>query len=409
VAATAILQKSQSFTIRGAEGNPLEIPAGEYYFNTKERARRMMQNSLSSEARQVYACLEMGTMGFQQELAVMMDRGRKRPITPDDISTQTGLSRQNTRRALTELEDQGLAERRADDDGDLRKGHVTIYSWAVPREPKCKPDCSRALTTIPDWFPESWAPIQAFIKRHKLRVVIDQATAETLLEEGMAVARDYKEAEIVVARFADCICAPTNLYKEERTERTRERTVSQSVSSVLEVATEDLPTDNFSSDRQKEPEPERLTPAVSAIRTVAIDPLHKAVYAAIPIELFVKLQDLPSPALLTEMYLKLAGAPPEHLTQKIRQRWDSIRSLGLLANLAQDVGDAFKRLEVQIPATVQSNSPPATGCAAYLEIPDDPVVKETVCLKCRGKTLEYQSGYISWCKCESEKRAGGNG
>ena len=36
----------------------------------------MMQNSLSSEARQVYACLELATMGLQQELAVVMERAR---------------------------------------------------------------------------------------------------------------------------------------------------------------------------------------------------------------------------------------------------------------------------------------------------------------------------------------------
>ncbi len=212
------------FIITGADGQELPIQAREYYFNTKDRARRMMQNSLSSEARQVYACLELATMGFQQELAVVMERNQRRPVTPDDISAQTALSRQNVRRALAELEDEGLAERRADDDGGLRKGHVKIYSWAVPRERKCKLDCSQRATTIPDWFPESWAPLQAFIKRHKLTVVIDQTTAEELLSDGDVVARGYKEAEMVVSRFLERVCAPRNLYKEERTERTIERT-----------------------------------------------------------------------------------------------------------------------------------------------------------------------------------------
>jgi DNA-binding MarR family transcriptional regulator len=212
------------FIITGADGKDLPIPAREYYFNTKDRIRRMMQNSLSSEARQVYACLELATMGFQQELAVVMERGQRRPVSPDDISVQTALSRQHVRRALAELEDEGLAERRADDDGGLRKGHVEIYSWAVPRERKCKLDCSHRAATIPDWFPESWAPLQAFIKRHKLTVVIDQTTAEELLEEGVVAARGYKDAEIVVSRFLERVCAPRDLYKEERTERTIERT-----------------------------------------------------------------------------------------------------------------------------------------------------------------------------------------
>jgi len=406
---TAQKVAGKPFEITAADGSTIAVPPGDYYFNTKARARRMMMNSLSSEARQVYACLELATMGFQRELAVKMVSNQRVPLTPSDIGTQTGLTNQNVRLALIELEQQGLAERKPiDENRPLQKGNVQIYSWATPRELKCKEHDSAltlsSILQIPDWFPDSWSPLAAFIKRQKLSVVIDQTTCEELLVEGEAIARHYQAAEIVVSQFLERVCAPHSIYKEERTERKIERTVSQSVSSVVVIPTEDRPTDNSSSDTQTAEESLPPPPEAPATRTVVIDPLHKAVYSAIPVELFVKLQDLPSPHLLTQMYLNLAGAPPEHLTHKIRQRWDAITSMGLLASLAKDVGDTFKRLEEK-----RVQPPPPPDIAAYLEIPDDPVVKETVCLKCRGKTLEYQSGFISWCKCESENRGGGNG
>jgi hypothetical protein len=61
--------EGRPFKITGADGERIDIPAGEYYFNTKARARRMMLNFLSPEARRVYACMELATMGFQQELS----------------------------------------------------------------------------------------------------------------------------------------------------------------------------------------------------------------------------------------------------------------------------------------------------------------------------------------------------
>jgi hypothetical protein len=110
------------FKLTGADRKIIDIPAGEFYFNTKARARRMMLNSLSNDARRIYACLELATIGFQQELAVTMEGGRQRAVTPQDIVRQTSLLKQNVTRGLTELEDAGLAKREADDDKGLRRG-----------------------------------------------------------------------------------------------------------------------------------------------------------------------------------------------------------------------------------------------------------------------------------------------
>ncbi len=216
---------SEAFEITGADTQTIAIAPGEFYFNTKARCRRMMRNSLSSEARQIHACLELGTMGFQQELAVMMENGKERPMTPGDISRRTGLKKQNVPRGLAELADAGLAETRSDDGGALRKGHILIYSWAVPREPKIQ-NGNRARLPFPDWFPASWEPLKPLIKRLKLDFSMDEVTARDYFEEGGRAARDYQKAEKVIIEFLKRVCAQPKkprINKEERTERKNER------------------------------------------------------------------------------------------------------------------------------------------------------------------------------------------
>lgn len=197
-----------AFKIQAGDGTNILVPDGEYYFNTKARGRRMMLNSLSSDARRVYACLELATMGFQQELAVTMDRGEQRPLTPTDVGQQTGLSRQNVRRGFEELEDAGLALRKASDGGALRKGSVLLYSWAVPRTPK-KEDCSRARLQLPDWFPESWEALKPLISRYKYSFIEDEVAARDYKDEIDAAARAYKDAEMVAVRALEKVCART--------------------------------------------------------------------------------------------------------------------------------------------------------------------------------------------------------
>jgi hypothetical protein len=195
-----------AFKLKAGDGTNILVPDGDYYFNTKARGRRMMANTLSSDARRVYACLELATMGFQQELAVTMERGEQRPLTPTDVLQLTGLSRQNVRRGFEELEDAGLALRQAPDGGALRKGNVLLYSWAVPREPK-KEDCSRARLQLPDWFPDSWEPLKPLISRYKYSLTDDEVVARAYKEEIDAAARAYKEAEMVAVRALEKICA----------------------------------------------------------------------------------------------------------------------------------------------------------------------------------------------------------
>jgi DNA-binding transcriptional ArsR family regulator len=231
-------REKRSWEIAGADGQPIYIEDGEWYMNTKARARRMMLNSLSPEARQIFACLELACMGFHQELAVKLRKGRKVPLRSFDIQEQTGLSRQNVRRGLAELEAAGLVERRADDAGALRKGHVLIYCFAEPRHVEANFVVSARLQ-FPDWWPETWTPLTKLFTRHKLFPSIDEESARDYKEEGDEVARSYQQAEIVALRFAERVCARRRSNKEERTERTFERNPSSSSGSEVDSRKDD--------------------------------------------------------------------------------------------------------------------------------------------------------------------------
>jgi hypothetical protein len=229
------MSKAESFEIQGADGHPIHIPAGEFYFNSKARCRRMMLNSLSADARRVYACLELATMGFQREDAVVMERGKIRPMTPGDVANQTGLDKQRVRAGLEELENEGLAKRESDDGNPLRKGHVRLYSWVEPHptRPNIK-EVARA-GYFPSWFPDSWEPFRPLINRFKMRLIPDEVAARSYFEEGARVARCYQEAEELAARFLEGVCAHPAHNKEERTEKTDERkTESPAAAAVVQ-------------------------------------------------------------------------------------------------------------------------------------------------------------------------------
>jgi len=212
---------AKGITIQGI-GGPIEIRAGRFYMNTKSRLRELMKPTLSRRARQVYARLEEGTMGFQQELAVKMENGRKRPLTIDDISEDTGLSEADVRRALDELQAVGLAARRTKDGTEnFVKGNVEIYSWAEPHAPDPSKQRQRA-PGIPQWANDLPQSLTALAKRWRYRLPEspDDAARTRNLERAVEVARQYEAALEEAARFLDEMCAPPPLYKEEKTERT---------------------------------------------------------------------------------------------------------------------------------------------------------------------------------------------
>jgi hypothetical protein len=73
-------EEKAGLSIKGAAGEVIVIPPKEFYMSAKAHPRRMMLDSLSTDARRVYACLELATMGYPQELAVTMKDGKLRPL-----------------------------------------------------------------------------------------------------------------------------------------------------------------------------------------------------------------------------------------------------------------------------------------------------------------------------------------
>jgi hypothetical protein len=231
---------NNGFQIQGADG-PLEVPPKEYYRNTKARCRRMMENHLSKEARRVYACLELHTMSFAQEKAVIMvPPGRIRDLTTTDIAAETGLDGSSVRRALDELDDEGLAERRGKDGGPLQKGNVQIYSWAEPHPDPAK---KRARAPgkkgeDPNWIPEALQPLTRFLKRNRLslpeEISLDDPLARALLSEGEQLARAREELDMKSTRWAEQVRALERLYNVETKETEEEEEPSSSDSLQLE-------------------------------------------------------------------------------------------------------------------------------------------------------------------------------
>jgi hypothetical protein len=216
------------------------VPEGEYYINPKARPKRMMLNSLSKEARQVYACMELHTMGFQREIAVVLDNGKERALTLADVQRETELDLPNIRRAFrAELEPQNLAKRRPIDGGSLKKGNVELVSGAIPKLPESRKakNVGRARPQFPDWFPVEWNPLKLLIRRLKVEVPASiedarflnshdeedrEEAARVLILRGEAVALDLEKAEKAARAFLDDVCAHRDseaLLRKKETER----------------------------------------------------------------------------------------------------------------------------------------------------------------------------------------------
>lgn len=220
------------FQIKGSDGQTITVPDGEYYFNTKARGRRMCQNSLSSEARRVYAALELGTMGFQQEEAVVQTKSGRHWMTRADIAAMTDLEPNHVRRGLAELEGAGLAKRVPLGNAEsLQHGKIKILSWAEPRPPEQGSRGPRAAPFIAfsSLFPDSLKSLVSYATRLKLTVSKDftndqmRAALDSLSDELEEAARDLENAENRAARLLERLCAQPPPYKEERTERTEEK------------------------------------------------------------------------------------------------------------------------------------------------------------------------------------------
>lgn len=387
-------EAGKPFVIKAADESDLPVAAGEYYFNTKARARRMMEVCLTSDAQRVYACLELHTMGFQQELAVMMEHGQQKPLTSAVICRETGLSKQHVRRGLAELEEWGLAERQATDGGALRNGQILIYSWASPRPEKCKPKGSQIGLPFPKWFPESWAPLKPLIRKLKLTEQLESvrekvAISGYLLEEGQKVASLLLETEKVVTEFLEGVLSGLPPNKEERTERTKDKDLPSSSSSDTELEPSPEPTTTTA-----EPEtPPRNEPETDPAPVIEATLQHHRL------------------RLTRDEALEIVGACRDKLkdhtvTPEETARFvfcvDPIRPDGGVHSprrfLKRAIVNAITREELRFFRDASKPPPPP-------EPDDDREMESNRCPKCGGLTTLYASGRMSWCRCEAMKRA----
>ena len=201
-----------------------------------------MRNSLSKEARQVYACMDLHTVGFQREIAVIMENGKERALTLADVQQETKLELSRIRRAFRkELEPQDLAKRRSLDGGPLKKGNIELVSGAEPKLPIFTENVGHARPKFPEWFPESWNPLKLLIRRLKIEVPssiedarvlhsLDGAdreeAARVLILRVEAVALDLEKAHNAARAFMDDVCAQRDseaLIRKKESERKIER------------------------------------------------------------------------------------------------------------------------------------------------------------------------------------------
>jgi hypothetical protein len=236
------MKKQKPFILRGADGRTIAIAAGDYYFNTKACCRRMMLDSLTSHARQVYACLELHAKGYRREICLITENGKIRRLTVRDIVRLTKLDAGTVRRALRELEAAGLAERRlVDATKPIVKGNVAIYCHAVPKAAAPQKEGARALNSIPTWFPADageWRSLKAFLKRSRVSIDPQIEGTRDLLLEGEEVARDLDKAESRARAYADRLRAQarTPAHIEERSERNKPKRNGASAAATTTAA-----------------------------------------------------------------------------------------------------------------------------------------------------------------------------
>ena len=371
-----------SFSITSADGTPLAIPPGEYYINTKARPQWLMQNTLSNRARRVHACLDIMTVNWQQERAIVMVNGRKVAASREDISDRTRMPVQDVSKALLELKAAGLGDCK-EDPSDKRK--LEIYSWAVPRPVEKPQNPNRAHFVSPPWLPENEKFLTSFIKRRRIKTYdnldhLDETARTSYLNELMQIAREAEELELRIARMLEPECAQGCINKE-----------------AIPV----IPKDNTSSSSEQYPEEPTTTTNPNAPEE-DVSPVREAAKETHDLEI----TRMEAEAIVQECRLSHDDpsiTPKEtayFVTQvpKIRPGGSIRNPIGFLRKATANKIERDKLAALRaIQDTVRRHAQEILS--DLNEVADDPVVKQRKCPQCKGLIEEYQSGFISWCRC----------
>lgn len=341
-----------SVVIEG-EAGPVEIPAGEWYINTKARARRrMILAGLSEAARKIDACLELHTMGYKSELAVKMVGGKQVHLTPADVINEAGISKRDFRRGMDELKAVGLGERRGADDGPLHKGKVELYSWGIPRETQAsKKEAARA--PFPAWFtfPKD-SPLACLVNRLKLRLLpeIEGAARAPFLEKLQEAARRWEEGEKEVIALLKGVCAQRETAPiRERNERPTER--KGTAAAAVLIPQPEPPPDPQPAARSREwLDRQRDRDAIAEevlTLTQSMDPAFDAVYRAL--EPYCTVDDGRVLDMIAACRAVCSDAKDYELDHYIRKKGTDLRKRG-------NVRDMFSLLKKAVPEQLKGRS-----------------------------------------------------
>jgi hypothetical protein len=275
----------------------------------------MTSNGFSPPAR-IHICLGLATMGYQQELAVKMEGGKRVPLTPVDICAATGIRRENFRRHMAELEGCGLAECKGS-----TKGRVEIYAWAVPRTV----DVKKIVIARDDNF--SWCPsdLTPILKHYRIRFPDDFVIARDDISELERLARMTIQAESSLRAYAHGLRARGRPNNEERNGRNIGKNGGAIGRQVAPVPPETG-------------EPTYPPPPVPAeVATTNLDPGLDTLIRVIEDVAVPVIGESPTLKQYIEIHQRLNGASPEHYqarleAKKKQGKLNSVMVLGLLAD-----------------------------------------------------------------------------
>lgn len=187
----------------------LGIKEGDYFTDSKPRARRAMKSACFSGPARIHIYLGLQTMGFQQELAVKMDAGKRVPVQPVDVCAATGIDRRHFRQYMSCLESMGLAKIEG-----WTKGRFKIYSYAVPRPVDPQKIVTGAVTMY-NSFAGCSPELKSLLDRYRIKVPKDFVTDAVTIQELQRLAEVTKQAELSLRQYIECH-RERGAYKEER-------------------------------------------------------------------------------------------------------------------------------------------------------------------------------------------------
>ena len=239
------------------------VKSGQWYGEAKAFcAAAARASDLSADALMCLFCLRLHTIAYKSELAVKMVKGKPEPFRPTDLSEETGLTRQNVRRCLVELEYAGYSKREAIGEGGLHKGNVQIYCWLLPRAPARVEKNKRPDHGLP-------AEVVRAMNRFRIQLPKDFVATSDYKAFVEAALRDYKKADIVAVgklKEAFFVAPGAPAYKEDRNylKETTERGVPPPPPGSVDTSA----TGGVAIDRHKAEEEEDLPPTFASLKAL---------------------------------------------------------------------------------------------------------------------------------------------